>query len=309
MNFNKLRYVITVAEEQSITKAAKKLYISQPSLSQCIRSVEEDLGAELFVRGKSHVTLTPAGELYLDWARVTLNSARQLEEKLAQLKSGSRRQLDIGASMQRGAMLLPEAITSFYAEVPNCSIKIHEDLNRNLLEALKQDRLDMIIGIPSSDTIHFTSVPLYQERFLLAASKDIPIPCVSREGSHFPYVEKSVLIGKPIILLQESQYLGQIFRDLLLELNYTPSKSTECYNLETAHSLVSKNVGVTLLPELSLLSRRLPDVNYYFFNSNDMGRTVAAVYRKKHPQARDIEVLTRHIKNLLRRSDYPFTIV
>ena len=306
MNFTKLRYLITVAEEKSITKAAKKHYISQPSLSQCIRSIEEELGVELFVRGKNQVSLTPAGELYIEWARVTLNSARQLEEKIAQLKSGSRRQLDIGASMQRGAMLLPGAITSFYAEVSDCSIKIHEDLNRNLAEALKRGELDMIIGVPHTDAIHYRSVPLYHERFLLAASKSISIP--STPGTPFPYVDKSALIGKPIIMLQESQYLGQILRDLLLELNYSPSKSTECYNLETAHTLVSKNVGVTILPELSLMSRTLPDVNYYFFNSSDMGRTVAAVYRKTHPQTRDIEVLIRHIRNLLASSDYPFTM-
>ena len=56
MNFNKLRYVIVVAEERSITKAAKKLYISQPSLSQCIRSIEEDLGVDLFIRVKSSIS-------------------------------------------------------------------------------------------------------------------------------------------------------------------------------------------------------------------------------------------------------------
>lgn len=307
MNFNKLRYVVTVAEEQSITKAAKKLYISQPSLSQCIRSIEEDVGAELFVRGKSHVTLTPAGELYLEWAKVTLNSVRQLEEKLAQLKSGTRRQLDIGASMQRGAMLLPDSITSFYAEVPDCSIKIHEDLNSNLAEALKSSKLDMIIGVPNADTVHFCSAPLYRERFLLAASKEFEIP--STPGEPFPYVEKSVLIGKPIVQLQESQYLGKILRDMLLELNYTPGKSTECYNLETAHSLVNRNVGVTILPELSLMSRQLPNVNYYLFRDGDMERIVAAIYRRNHPQTHDIEILIEHIKILLRSSPYPFMIM
>lgn len=306
MNFNKLRYIITVAEEKSITRAAKKHYISQPSLSQCIHSIEEELGIELFVRGKNQVSLTPAGELYVEWARVTLNSARQLEEKLAQLKSGIRRQLDIGASMQRGAMLLPDAITSFYAEVSDCSIKIHEDLNKNLMESLRRGELDMIIGVPHSDVVHYRSVPLYHERFLLAASKSLAIP--SSPGKTFPFADKSVLIGKPIVMLQESQYLGQTLREILLELNYTPGKSTECYNLETAHTLVSKNVGVTILPELSLMSRQLPDINYYFLNGEDMERTVAAVYRKAHPQARDIEVLIRHIRDLLSNSAYPFNL-
>lgn len=96
MNFNKLRYVIVVAEERSITKAAKKLYISQPSLSQCIRSIEEDLGVDLFIRVKSSISLTQAGEAYIEWAKATLESAKQLQSRLEKIKAGVTRQLDIG---------------------------------------------------------------------------------------------------------------------------------------------------------------------------------------------------------------------
>lgn len=95
MNFNKLRYVIVVAEERSITKAAKKLYISQPSLSQCIRSIEEDLGVDLFIRVKSSISLTQAGEAYIEWAKATLESAKQLQSRLEKIKAGVTRQLDI----------------------------------------------------------------------------------------------------------------------------------------------------------------------------------------------------------------------
>ena len=84
MNLYKLRYVVAVAEEHSITKAAKKLYISQPSLSLSIHAIEDSLGMELFVRGKNSVTLTPAGQAYVDWAKMTLESAKQLEAKLDQ---------------------------------------------------------------------------------------------------------------------------------------------------------------------------------------------------------------------------------
>lgn len=107
LNLYKLKYVVTVAEEKSITKAAKKLYISQPSLSLSIHAIEDALGVELFVRGKNSVTLTPAGQAYVEWAKVTLESAKQLEAKLNKIKAGSKRQLDIGASYQRSAALLP----------------------------------------------------------------------------------------------------------------------------------------------------------------------------------------------------------
>ncbi len=238
VNFNKLRYVIVVAQEKSITKAAKKLYISQPSLSQCIRSIEEDIGTELFIRSKSSISLTPAGEAYVEWAKATIESAKQLESRLNKIKSGAQRQLDIGASWQRSAALLPEPIDRFYTKVPNCNIRIHEDLNVNLLEFLKNDVIDMEIGVPNPDTVHYMSVPLFQERFLLAASKEVQIPCT--EATPFPCTDTDVIRGKPVVILQEHMYLGRVFRQLLTDLNYIPLKITECHNIETLHKLVAK---------------------------------------------------------------------
>ncbi len=307
MNFNKLRYVIVVAEEGSITKAAKKLYISQPSLSQCIRSIEEDLGTELFIRGKSSITLTQAGQAYIEWAKATLESAKQLENRLSKIKAGAARQLDIGASWQRSAALLPEPIDRFYARVPDCNIRIHEELNIKLHEFLKNDVIDLEIGIPNPDTVHYVSVPLFQERFLLAASRELYIP--STPASPFPKVDKEVIRGKPIVILQEDMYLGRIFRNLLTDLNYIPTKISECHNIETVHKLVSKNAGVSLLPDVSVFHRRLADVNYYMFTDESLGRIVAAVYKKNSPKTSDILNFTACLKDYIRSCGYPFTVV
>ena len=306
VNFNKLRYVIVVAQEKSITKAAKKLYISQPSLSQCIRSIEEDIGTELFIRSKSSISLTPAGEAYVEWAKATIESAKQLESRLNKIKSGAQRQLDIGASWQRSAALLPEPIDRFYTKVPNCNIRIHEDLNVNLLEFLKNDVIDMEIGVPNPDTVHYMSVPLFQERFLLAASKEVKIPCT--EATPFPCTDTDVIRGKPVVILQEHRYLGRVFRQLLTDLNYIPLKITECHNIETLHKLVAKNAGVSLLPEVSVSLRTLPDVNYYTLSDENMGRTVAAVYKKGSNKVDDILKFIDCLKEYLKTCHYPFNV-
>ena len=307
MNFNKLKYVIVVAEEGSITKAAKKLYISQPSLSQCIRSIEEDLGAEIFIRGKSSITLTPAGEAYIEWAKATIESAHQLEARLNKIKAGTARQLDIGASWQRSAALLPKAIERFYAQVPDCNIRIHEDLNRRLHEYLKNDVIDLEIGVPNPDTIHYVSAPLFQERFLLAASNKINIPSVPADP--FPMVDTEIIRGKPVVILQADMYLGRVFRNLLTNLNYIPTKISECHNIETVHKLVALNAGISLLPDVSVFYRRLPDVNYYMFSDKSLGRIVSAVYKKDSSKTPDILKFTACLKDYIRNCGYPFTIV
>lgn len=307
LNLYKLKYVVTVAEEKSITKAAKKLYISQPSLSLSIHAIEDSLGTELFIRGKNSVTLTPAGQAYVEWAKVTLESAKQLEAKLNKIQAGSKRQLDIGASWQRSAALLPESISRFYDRTKDCNIKIHEDVSANLSSALQADRLDIIISLPHADTTLYRSVPLFQERFLLAASDQVDIPCARAEP--YAYVDKSAIIGQPVIMLQEQQYLGKVMRNLLLGLNYIPEKSTECTNIETVHSLVSQNMGVTLLPDVSVFLRRIENVNYYMFNDPTLSCTVAAVYKKNNPKLEDIELFVQCLKDYIRSCSYPFEIL
>lgn len=307
MNLYKLKYVVTVAEEKSITKAAKKLYISQPSLSLSIHSIEDSLGVELFVRSKNSVTLTPAGQAYVEWAKVTLESAKQLEAKLSKIKAGSNRQLDIGASYQRSAALLPESISSFYNRTNNCNIKIREDVSANLTSSLQADQLDIIISLPHADTTLYKSVPLFQEHFLLAASDQLNIPCTRAEP--FAYADKSAIIGQPIVMLQEQQYLGKVMRNLLLDLNYIPEKSTVCTNMETLHSLVSKNAGISLLPEVSVFLRRIDNVNYYMLNDPTLSRTVAAVYKRNNPKLEDIELFVQCLKDCIRSFSYPFDIL
>lgn len=306
MNFHKLKYFIAVAEEQNITKAAKKLFISQPSLSQCIQGIEADMGVKLFSRGKSNLTLTRAGRIYYQWAKVTLDSVKRLENDIAAVKADTNRQLDIGSSWQRSAFLLPESINNFYQCVPSCNVKIYEDYGFRLLEKLASNELDLVISPSNQDPIHYHSVPIIYERFLVAAGKAFQLE--HTEGDPFPYVDKNVFFGKPIILLQERQYLGQSFRKLLLDINYSPVKLTECTNLETAHKLVKNNVGLTLLPEISVVSIRYPDVHYYALEGEFSGRTISAVYRKGHPMEKEIRILIDCVKEFIKTFNHPFII-
>jgi len=304
MNFNKLKYFVTVAEEQSITRAAKRLYISQPSLSQCIRAIEDEMGVELFARRKNSVTLTRAGKIYYQWAKITLDSVRRLETDIAGIIAGTNRQLDVGTSWQRSAFLLPASIHSFYCREPGCNVKIHENFDYRLHERLKANELDLILGTPSQDTVHYTSIPVLQERFLLAAGTAYPME--STPGTPFNYIKREQIIGKPTVVLQERQNLGQNFRKLLVELNYTPASSTECINLETAHQLVKNNVGISLLPEICVVRTRYNDVNYYMLEGAPLGRTVSAVYRKGHPMEKEILELVDCVIRFIKEHEHPF---
>ena len=120
MNWNQLQYVITIAEEKSITKAAQKLYISQPSLSLSIQALEKETGIPLFERNRGEMKLTYAGSLFYEWAISTIHSHTQLEWKLSDIVSGSRTLIRLGLSPHRSERLLAPVLERFYSMYENC---------------------------------------------------------------------------------------------------------------------------------------------------------------------------------------------
>ena len=168
MNWNQLQYVITIAEEKSITKAAQKLYISQPSLSLSIQALEKETGIPLFERNRGEMKLTYAGSLFYEWAISTIHSHTQLEWKLGDIVSGSRTLIRLGLSPHRSERLLAPVLERFYSMYENCDIQIIEQPTYILRQMLEEDKLDLILDISSPDTINYESELLVKESFVLA---------------------------------------------------------------------------------------------------------------------------------------------
>ena len=168
MNWNQLQYVITITEEKSITKAAQKLYISQPSLSLSIQALEKETGIPLFERNRGEMKLTYAGSLFYEWAISTLHSHTQLEWKLGDIVSGSRTLIRLGLSPHRSERLLAPVLERFYSMYENCDIQIIEQPTYILRQMLEEDKLDLILDISSPDTINYESELLVKESFVLA---------------------------------------------------------------------------------------------------------------------------------------------
>jgi DNA-binding transcriptional LysR family regulator len=91
MNFNVLRYFVTVYDERSMTKAAKRLFVSQSSLSQCIRQLEKDMGVTLFERSKTSLKPTQIGEYYAYWAKQTLASEQKMKQHIFELSHSAQK--------------------------------------------------------------------------------------------------------------------------------------------------------------------------------------------------------------------------
>jgi LysR family hydrogen peroxide-inducible transcriptional activator len=172
MELHQLRYFSAVAETGSFTKGARREHVSQPSLSQQISKLEEEVGTELFVR-LGHITrLTPAGKAFLPRAKSILNQIGQAISEMqivAKVETGS---VTIGAVSTAGPYLLPNVLQSFRRKHPWVHLQVVEGHPPDLLALLRNAELDMILVQQPVRGQEFLSEILIEDRLYLACADD-----------------------------------------------------------------------------------------------------------------------------------------
>ena len=138
-------YFLTIAAERSVSKAAERLYLSQPYLSQYLARLEKELGARLFDRSHTPLLLTPAGELYRSYLESVSLLGRRLDSQLSELQEHKGNTLHIGVAIWRGSVLLPDILPRYTADHPEVRIVLHEHPSNELLELIQNDVIDFAV--------------------------------------------------------------------------------------------------------------------------------------------------------------------
>ena len=278
MNFNHLRYVITTAEEHNMTAAAKRLFISQPSLSQSIQKLEEELGTLLFDRSKTPLQLTPAGEIFVNWARQTIRMQQQTELRIQDLSDKGRIALTIGASAQRINALITPVIKEFYEIYPNCTIRFKELPASLLHDMLEKEEIDLMLGPNEPDSINYTSVLISDERPLLA----VPASFDNNEkydDATYPIIDLANFKDCDFLALSPDQTFGRYFRNCCSASGFIPKIIMECQMLSTMYGMVAEGLGIGLVTEAFAKRTKRPEsVHYYKLSNMASSRQIFAVY-------------------------------
>lgn len=252
MELRKLRAFLAVAEELHFGKAAGRLNMTQPPLSQLIRSMEEDLGGRLFERDNRNVRLTEAGKVLAEHARHVLEADTLLEEAVRRALRGREGVLRVG--MVRPALdgALPLAIRAFRERYPHVVLDLAEMGSRDQLEALVAGRLH--VGVVR----FFGALPkglrarlLIREPYVLALPLNHPL--AQRDS-----VALAALAGYPMIWMPRGA--GPALHDHLLDqcrrAGFTPLVVQEAASKQTMLALVAAGLGAALAPESSKRSGR-----------------------------------------------------
>lgn len=176
MDLRELYYLNALAEEQSISKAAERLYIAQASLSQFLRQFEAQLGSPIFVRTNKGIRPTPSGKFFLSHAKHILKEYQQAQQEFWDNENTVGGTVFFGVSSFRGSYVIPPILKKFYDQNPRATINIYEGNSMNLVEKIREGELDLALSAyPIVSTEGIQMEYLYRDEVLLVATKDHPI--------------------------------------------------------------------------------------------------------------------------------------
>ena len=298
MNFNTLRYVVAVAKERSFTKAAKSLYVSQPTLSQNIQALETQLGTPLFDRKSYPIMPTYAGKMYIEFAQQVLFSESQINRKINNTISNPRMRIRIGISPSKSALIMPELIYSILEEFPDCIISLEDGKDEHgLFAMLENNEIDVMIGSPVHNNVRYKSQFIANELLLLAIPKafDFPGKAEAQVQKGYPRIRMNQLKELPFIILPLSTFLGETLRLLCEKEAFSPRYSIECSNVQTSYHLAKQGLGIALITELMAVKNPFnDDLDYYALQSGTPQQEVAIITNgdgiMTHPVQRFIEL-------------------
>lgn len=258
MNFLKLQYFLAVAEEESITRAAARLYISQQALSAHIASLESELAAPLFTRSPVFA-LTYAGKRLEESARKLLEIRRQLGNEIDEITGMLRGELRIGISYTRGQALLPYILPYYHPQYPLIEIALKEGSSEVLADLLRRGEIDLMISTDPKLQATAEIVPLMQERiFLIVPDRFLISSFGARAQEASASFQDGVRLSGfqhcPFIMLKRGDRVRSALDEALSAEGITPNILLETENIQTALSLSLQGMGLTAIPEMFLKS-------------------------------------------------------
>ncbi|MEF2230224.1 MAG: LysR substrate-binding domain-containing protein [Pseudodesulfovibrio sp.] len=252
MHTRQLEYFLAVAEELHFRKAAERLHMTQPPLSQQIASLEDELGVALFVRDRRKVELTEAGRSLLSDARAILSALETARQRAVDIGSGRGGRLAVGFVGPAIDGPLPDDIRRFGEAHPGVVLDLHEATTRQQLERLKNGTLDAgVVRLVGHDAAGLTCVPYHRERYVLAVPEDDPL--AGRKS-----VPLSALDGRPLILAPRNlnTALFDAWAAAFAEAGARMNVTQEAVTKHTSVALVAAGHGVSPVPESTAATGR-----------------------------------------------------
>ena len=260
LELRQLRYFVTVAEELHFGKAALRLHMTQPPLSQTIQALEQLLGAALFERSRRGVALTPAGLALLPEARRMLARAQELPQLVQRAAAGEVGRLTLAFVSSADYSVLPPFLRAYRAAYPQVQITLQEATSDLQLDDLLHNRIDaglLIPPLPDKARAELDYLPVLREPLVLAVPAGLP--ALNKRGK--PAL--NALPALPLIIFPRaiSPALYDAILSVFRDAGVTPEIGQQAIQMQTIVGLVSAGMGMAMVPQ-SVSNLMRPGVEY-----------------------------------------------
>ncbi len=285
MDLKQLEYIVMIAEENSITRAAERLFITQSGLNQQLLKLESELGIQLFHRSKNDFRLTEAGHVYVSYARKILRLKHEAYNILNDMADNKMGTLRIGLTPERGIPMFMSIYPAFYSRYPRITIEPLEIGVSEQLSRISKGYLDLgFITITERDRSVYEYVHILSEDLVLAIPGNHPMAVqASAPGEPFATISLEYFKNDRFVLMRKGSTMRSLINPLFKEAGYAPDILFESASNYTLRSIAKRRIGCTIIP--ATYAAPDPDIAYFYLPSRPSWE-LAAVYKKGAYQMR-----------------------
>src|SRR5215510_344872 len=273
MEIHQLRYFCAVAESGTFTRAAEREQVAQPSLSQQIIKLEEELGVRLFDRLGRSVRLTDLGQTFLPRARAILNELRAAKEEVTDRQSSVSGPVNVGVIPTIAPYFLPARISTFFRKYPQASITIFEDVTARLMDRLRGGVVDLAIMALPTRGHDLECFPLRTERLFAILPRNHRL-------ARKPNVSLKELRNESFLLLRDDHCFRETAIEVCKRARLIPRVVFESGQFSSILAMVGAGLGISIVPEMAL--ERRPDCSFVLVDDERASRTIGVAVLKGH---------------------------
>jgi LysR family hydrogen peroxide-inducible transcriptional activator len=279
MEMQQLRYVVAVARTGNFSRAAERCHVSQPSLSQQIQKLEDELGERLFDRMKREAKPTPHGEVFLRRAVRILEEVDAATREAKDVTELLRGTVTVGVLPTIAPYLLPDVMAQFTEKFPGVEIVVQEDTTAQLLKLAHGYEIDFALASQPIQDERLEVKELFSEELLLALPPGHPL---TRRRT----VAAADLKDERLIVMKEGHCLGDQVLGFCERRDVKPKISFRSAQLETIQALVAAGLGISLIPAMATRGEREVSPEYRSLQLPRPERKIVAVWPRQRPPGR-----------------------
>ncbi len=280
MYLKEVEYMLKIADEKNITRAAEQLFITPSALTQQLTRLEKEIGVELFHRGRSGCTPTEAGRIYLQAAQEMMKLKKDAYRRLQDLSSRQTARLIVGFPPERGAAAFTSIYPQFHREYPGISINITETSVRQQQKLIASDKIDFgFVTLREDQKTDDEYITIAREELVLILSSAHPLCCQAKKGDGpYPELDPSLLKKEAFAIMHRSSTIYECVEEIFHSAGIIPNILFETPRAATIMEMAASNMCCGIIPDSPATPH--PSNVSFFCMPDHPSWSICACYRK-----------------------------